>query len=81
MFHWNDSAGVTVRRKYFELNSLAELMENSEQEDTALKLFKKLDIEIYSSNIEDCHWLPSKGPERVIVKFPKRKNAKSILEG
>ena len=56
-------------------------MENSEQEDTTLKLFKKLDIEIYSSNIEDCHWLPSKGPERVIVKFPKRKNAKSILEG
>ena len=36
-------------------------MENSELEDTALNLFKKLDVEIDSCNIEDCHWLPSKG--------------------
>ena len=28
-------------------------MENLEQEDTAAKLFEKLDVEIESSNIED----------------------------
>ena len=30
-----------------------ESMENLEQEDTAAKLFEKLDVEIESSNIED----------------------------
>ena len=31
-------------------------MDNSELEDTALKLFKKLEVKIDSSNIEDSHW-------------------------
>ena len=53
-------------------------MENSELKDTALKLFKKLDVEIDSSNIDDCHWLPSKEPKRVTAKFSKRKDANSI---
>ena len=53
-------------------------MEQSELEDTALRLFKKLDVKIDSSNIEDCHWLPSKGPKRVFVKFFKQKDANSI---
>ena len=53
-------------------------MENLELEDTALKLFKKLDVEIDSPDIEDCHWLPSKGPKRIMVKFSKQKDAKSI---
>ena len=52
-------------------------MENSELEDTALKLFKKLHIEKYSPNIEDCHWLPTKGSKRVIVNFSERKDANS----
>ena len=53
-------------------------MEKSELEERALKLFKKLDVEIDSINIEDCHWLPSKAPKRVINKFSKRKDANSI---
>ena len=40
--------------------------------------FKKLDVEVGFFNIEDCHWLPSKGSKRVIVKFPKRKDANRI---
>ena len=47
-------------------------MKNSELEDAALKLFKKLDVEKNSSKIEDCHWLPSKGQKRV-VHFPNKK--------
>ena len=66
------------RRDGLELSGLTDLMEISELEDTALKLFRKTDVEIDSSNIEDCHWLLSKGPKIVIVKFPKRKDAKSI---
>ena len=42
------------------------------------QLFKKLDVKVDSSNIEDCHWLPGKGPKRVDVKFSKRKNANRI---
>ena len=41
-------------------------IENSELEDITLQLFKKLDVEVDSLNIEDCHWLPNKGPKRVI---------------
>ena len=65
------------RRECLELSSLPESMENSELEDIALKLFKKLDVEIDSSNTEDCHWLPSKGSKRVVIKFSKRKDANS----
>ena len=63
------------RRECLELSGLPESIENSELEDTALQSFKKLDIEVDSSNVEDCHWLPSKGPKRVTVKFSKQKDA------
>ena len=53
-------------------------MQNSELEDTELKLLKNLDVKLDSSNTEDCHWLSSKGPKRVIVKFSERKDANSI---
>ena len=53
-------------------------MDNLELEDKALKLFKKQDVEIDSSSIEDCHWLPSKTPKRVIVKFSNWKDTNNI---
>ena len=65
------SSSHCSRRECLELSGLLESMENSEMEDTALNLFKKLDVEIDSSNIVDCHWLPSKGPKRAILKFSK----------
>ena len=66
------------RRECLELSVLPESIEKSELEDTALQLFKKLDVEVDSSNIEDCHWLPSKGPKNVAVKFSKRKDANRV---
>ena len=45
---------------------------------TALNIFRKLDAEIDSSNIEDSHLLPSKEPECVIIKFSKRKDSNRI---
>ena len=47
-------------------------------ENTALNVFRKPDVEIAPSNIEDCHWLPGKGPKRAIIKFSKRKDANRI---
>ena len=56
------------RRKCLELSGLPEL------ENTGLKLFKELDIEADSSNIEDSHRLTNKGPKRVTFKFSKRRD-------
>ena len=66
------------RWECLELSGLPKLMDNLELEDKALKLFKKQDVEIDSSNIEDCHWLPSKTPKRVTVKFSNWKDASNI---
>ena len=43
-----------------------------------MNIFRKLDVEVGSSNIEDCHWLPSTGPKSVIIKFSKQKDANRI---
>ena len=64
-------------RECLELSGLPESIENSELEDTVLQLLKKLDVEI-DSNIEDCHWLPSKGPKSAIVEFSKQKCANRV---
>ena len=66
------------RRECLELSCLPESIENSELEETALQLFKKLYVEVDSSNIEDWQWLPSKGPKRKIAKFSKRKDSNRI---
>ena len=44
-------------------------------EDTVLKLFKKLDVELDPSDIEDCHCLPSKGQKshREVFQTKRRK--------
>ena len=41
-------------------------------------MFKKFNVKVGSSNIEDCHWLPSKGPKRVIVKFSNQKDTDRV---
>ena len=61
-----------------ELSDLPESIKDSELEDTALRLFKKRNVEIESSSIEDFRRLPSIGPKRVIIKFSKRNEANSI---
>ena len=51
------------RRECLEQSGLPESIKNSELEERALQLFKKLDVKVDSSNIVDCYWLPSKGPK------------------
>ena len=52
------------RWKCLELSGLPEL------ENAALKLFKELDIEADSSNIEDSHWLTKKYQKGSHLNFP-----------
>ena len=40
--------------------------------------FDKLDVAIDPSDIEDCHWLKSHGPKKVIITFARRKDANLI---
>ena len=47
-------------------------------EKTTIKTFDKLDVAIDPSNIEDCHWLKSNGPKKVIIKFARHKDANLI---
>ena len=61
-----------------EITGIPDKTDQKDLENTALNLFRKLDVEIDSSNIEDCHWLPSKWPKRAIIKFSKRKEANRI---
>ena len=51
---------------------------NDDLEETTLKIFNKLDMTIYSLNNEDCLWLKSNGPKKVIIKFARRKDANLI---
>ena len=50
------------RRECLEVSGLPESLKHSELEHAALKLFRKTDGR--SSNIEEWHWLPGKGPKR-----------------
>ena len=38
----------------------------------------KLDLKIVPSYREDCNWLKSNGPKKVIIKFARRKDANHI---
>ena len=62
----------------FTFDAFLGSLENSELEDTALQLFRKLDVEIDFCNTEDCHWLSSKRLKIVIVKFSKQKDENRI---
>ena len=66
------------RRECLEITGIPDKTDQKDLENTALNIFRKLDVEIDSSNIEDCHWLPNKGPKRAIIKFSKRKDANRI---
>ena len=66
------------RGECLEITGIPDKTDQKDLENTALYFFRKLDVEIDSSNIKDCHWLPSKGPKHAIIKFSKRKDANRI---
>ena len=66
------------RRECLEISGIPDKSDQKDLEDSALNVFRKLDVEIDFSNIEDCHWLLSAGPNHVIIRFSKRKDANRI---
>ena len=67
------------RRECLEPSGIPETIENKDLEGIVLGIFKKLDVMVDPSNVEDCHWTKSsKGPKKVIVKLSRRKNASKI---
>ena len=61
------------RRECLEITGIPDKTDQKDLENTAVNIFRKLDVEIESSNIEDCHWLPSKGPKHSIITFSKQR--------
>ena len=66
------------RRECLEIIGISDSISNDDLEETIIKIFDKLDVAINPSNIEDCHWLKSNGPKKVIIKFARRKDANLI---
>ena len=59
------------RRECLEITGIPDKTDQKDLENTALNIFRKLNVETDSLNIEECHWLPSKEPKRAIIKFSK----------
>ena len=66
------------RGERLEDTGVANSISTDELEETTIKIFDKLDVATDPSNIEDCHWLESNGPKKVIIKFARRKDANLI---
>ena len=70
------------RRECLEISGIPTSIEDSALEDTVLKLFRKVNVLIDPSNVEDCHRLKSSNsaPQKVIIKLSKRKDVYRILK-
>ena len=66
------------RRECLEITGVPDSVSNDDLEETTIKIFDKLNVAIDPSNIEDCHWLKSNGPKKVIIKFARHKDANVI---
>lgn len=69
------------RNKNLELREVT-VQENENTEDIVLKVAKKLDVKVESSDIEACHRLPSKTGKipTIIVQFHSRKIRDQLLQ-
>ena len=72
-------------RSLFDLNSLVleitglpENTENGNLEDLTLKVLNEIGVNVDSRNVEDCHWIKTQGPKKVIIKFSRRKDANKV---
>ena len=66
------------RRECIEINGLSENTENGSLEDLTLKVLNEIGVNIDSQNVEDCHWIKTQGPKKIISKFSKRKDANKV---
>ena len=66
------------RRECLEITGVPDSVSNDDLEETTIKMFDQLNVATDPSNIEDCHWLKSNGPKKVIIKFARRKYANLV---
>ena len=43
-----------------------------------LKIFNEIGVNIDSKKVEDCHWLKTLRPKKVIIKFSRHKDANKV---
>ena len=67
-----------TRRECLEITGLPENTENGNLEDLTLKVLNEIGVNIDSRNVEDCHWVKTQGPKKVIIKFSRRKDANKV---
>ena len=61
-----------------EISEFLESLKNEDLEETVLKVFEELNVVVYLSNVEDCHWVASRTSNKVIIKLSRRKDANKI---
>ena len=66
------------RRECLEISGFPESLKNEDLEGTVLKVFEELDVLVYRSNVEDCHWVANRTSKKVIIKLSRRKDANKI---
>ena len=69
------------RRECLEISGIPSDTEAGKLEETLLKVFEKLDVDVDPKNVEDCHWLKTRNSsKKVIIKLSKRKDADKIRQ-
>ena len=66
------------RHELLKITGLPDNINNEDLEEKALMIFKKLEVTVDSSNVDDCHWLPGNQNKSFIIKLSKRKDANKI---
>ena len=66
-----------TRRECLKITRLPENTENGNLENLTLKVLNEIGTNINSKNVEDCHWIKTQGPKKVI-KFSRGKNANKV---
>ena len=56
-----------TRRECFEITGLPETIENGNLEEPTLKVLYGIGVNIGSKDVEDCHWIKTKCPKKMIV--------------
>lgn len=67
------------RRNNIEIQGIPNNIINEELEGKVIEIFKAIDIDITSYDIEDCHRLGHASPKTTIVRFVNRRNCKTAL--
>ena len=55
--YWSNS--LYSKRECLGITGILDKTDQKDLENTALNIFRKLDVENHSSDNEDCHWLPN----------------------